>query len=82
MFKTSLQTITWGDPQHDRFPDIFALAKASGFDGLEIGFRRLRQVSTTDIQRLLDANQMIINASHIGGNLGDLGQAGKRAGRF
>ena len=75
MFKTSLQTITWGDPQHDRFPDIFALAKASGFDGLEIGFRRLRQVSTTDIQRLLDANQMIINASHIGGNLGDLGQA-------
>jgi len=75
MFKTSLQTITWGDPQHNRFSDIFALANASGFDGLEIGFRRLRNVGTTKIRNLLDQHHMIINASHIGGNLGDLGQA-------
>lgn len=75
MFKTSLQTITWGDPQHNRFSDIFALANASGFDGLEIGFRRLREVSTTEMQKLLDQHHMVINASHIGGNLGDLGQA-------
>ncbi|MEP3276408.1 MAG: sugar phosphate isomerase/epimerase family protein [Stappiaceae bacterium] len=75
MFKTSLQTITWGDPQHDRFSDIFALAKASGFDGLEIGFRRLREISVTEIRTLLDQHHMVINASHIGGNLGDLGQA-------
>jgi sugar phosphate isomerase/epimerase len=75
MFKTSLQTITWGDPQHHRFADIFARAHASGFAGLEIGFRRLRQISTTEMRQLLDRHQMVINASHIGGNLGDLGQA-------
>lgn len=75
MFKTSLQTITWGDPQHNRFAEIFALAKACGFDGLEIGFRRLREVRTNEMQNLLDHHGMVINASHIGGNLGDLGQA-------
>ncbi len=75
MFKASLQTITWGDPQHDRFDQIFAQAKSNGFDGLEIGFRRLRQVGHRELQQLLDRHQIQINASHIGGNLGDLGQA-------
>jgi len=75
MTKTSLQTITWGDPQHDRFDEIFSLAKANGFTGLEIGFRRLREVPVADINKLLQLHDLQINASHIGGNLGDYGQA-------
>ena len=75
MFKISLQTITWGDPQHDRFDHIFALARASGFHGIEIGFPRLRAVGIADVERLLDQHGTVLNASHIGGNLGDLGQA-------
>lgn len=77
MFRTSLQTITWGDPQHERFDSIFELARASGFDGLEIGFRRLGAVSLQEIERLLARHRIVVNASHIGGNLGDRDQAAK-----
>ncbi|WP_181408120.1 sugar phosphate isomerase/epimerase family protein [Pararhizobium mangrovi] len=75
MFRTSLQTITWGDPQHERFHEIFALAQSSGFEGLEIGFRRLGQVEPEVMMALLARHGMRVNASHIGGNLGDPGQA-------
>lgn len=75
MIQASLQTITWGDPQHDRFDEIFSLASANGFVALEIGFRRLSAVPVPDLKALLQRHEMIINASHIGGNLGDLGQA-------
>lgn len=75
MIQTSLQTITWGDPQHHRFSEIFASASANGFASVEIGFRRLSQVTVSEINALLHQHHLMINASHIGGNLGDLGQA-------
>ena len=75
MIKTSLQTITWGDPQHDRFEEIFSLARANGFNALEIGFRRLSQVTVSEMKALLGEQKLGVNASHIGGNLGELGQA-------
>ncbi len=75
MLKTSLQTITWGDPQHHLFDGIFALAAGNGYRGLEIGFRRLGAVSTDDMRALLDKHDLVINASHIGGNLDNLNQA-------
>jgi len=80
MFRKSLQTITWGDPQHDRFDRIFALASESGFHGLEIGFRRFSAVSIAELQELLDRHNLVLNASHIGGNLDDLGQAANERG--
>ena len=81
MYKISLQTITWGDPQHHLFDEIFALANSCGFQGLEIGFRRLSAIGIPELQELLDRNGMIVNASHIGGNLIDVGQAAnERAG--
>ena len=61
----------WGDPQHDRFDEIFQLAKANGFTGLEIGFRRLSAVSVARMLAMLERHGLVINASHIGGNLGE-----------
>jgi sugar phosphate isomerase/epimerase len=75
MLKTSLQTITWGDPQHHLFDGIFELAAECGFRGLEIGYRRLSAIDTGDMQALLEKYGLVVNASHIGGNLADLGQA-------
>lgn len=75
MFKTALQTITWGDPQHHLFDTIFAQAKADGFDAVEIGFRRLGQVTPEAARTLLDAHGLTLSASHVGGNLADLAQA-------
>ena len=39
MFRKSLQTITWGDPQHHLFDHIFTVARNAGYDAVEIGFR-------------------------------------------
>ncbi len=75
MLKPCLQTITWGDPQHHLFDGIFELAAESGFRGLEIGYRRLSAIDTGDMQALLEKYGLVVNASHIGGNLADLDQA-------
>ncbi len=75
MLKKAIQTITWGDPQHDLFEYIFNNAQKAGFDGLEIGFRRLIKRKTDDIKVLLEKYNIQISASHVGGNLADLTQA-------
>lgn len=75
MFKTSLQTMTWGDPQSHLFDHIFELAAETGFAGLEISYRRLSAIGVGDVEVLLDKYGLVINASHIGGNLADLDQA-------
>ena len=75
MLKTSLQTIAWGDPQHHQFDHIFSTAALSGFEGVEIGFRRLGKVSLDQVRLLLDKHQIALSATHIGGNLSDLTQA-------
>ncbi|MGI9355372.1 MAG: sugar phosphate isomerase/epimerase family protein [Rhizobiaceae bacterium] len=75
MLKRSLQTITWGDPQHHLFDSIFGLASGSGFEGVEVGFRRLSQVSIKDVSALLNKHNLKLSACHVGGNLADLTQA-------
>ncbi|MEM9106161.1 MAG: sugar phosphate isomerase/epimerase family protein [Pseudomonadota bacterium] len=75
MLSSCVQTITWGDPQHHLFDGIFELAAESGFQGLEIGYRRLSAIDTGDMQALLEKYGLVVSASHIGGNLADLGQA-------
>lgn len=74
MFRKSLQTITWGDTQSHLFDDIFRLAAEVGFEGVEIGFRHLCQVSITDVRDLLHKHQITLSACHIRGNLGDHAQ--------
>lgn len=75
MAKTSLQTITWGDPQHHLFDHIFSLATETGYQGVEVGFRRLGQISLDEARALFDKHQIELSACHVGGNLADLTQA-------
>lgn len=74
-FPIACQTITWGDEQAKRFPEVFAEVKAAGFAGVEIGFRHVRQVAPTDLRAMLDQSSLIMPALHIGGNLFDPAQA-------
>lgn len=81
MPRTALQTISWGDPQHHLFDHIFSVAAKAGYDGVEIGFRRLGQIDVETARSLLDRHGLELSASHIGGNLSDLAQAAdERAG--
>lgn len=75
MPRTSLQTISWGDPQHQQFDHIFDVAAKAGYEGVEIGFRRLGQVSANEARSLLEKHQLELSACHVGGNLADLSQA-------
>jgi len=75
MHKRSLQTISWGDPQHHMFDHIFSVAANAGFEGVEIGFRRLGQISIDKARTLFDKYQLRLSACHVGGNLADLAQA-------
>ena len=56
----AIQTITWGDPQHDRFDAIFASVAAAGFAAMEIGYRRLSQISAEQTKKLLHIHQLDI----------------------
>ncbi len=75
MIHTALQTITWGDPQHQLFPEIFRVANQAGFGGLEIGYRRLSQVPVEHVRKLLNQHDLRLSGCHVGGNLADLAQA-------
>jgi sugar phosphate isomerase/epimerase len=69
------QTITYGDPQHDRFSEIFSELAEDGYEGLEIGYRRLKNIPASEAVALLKHNGLELLGSHIGGNLEDAGQA-------
>ena len=71
------QTITFGDDQDKRFPELFRHLAQCGYDGVEVGFRRMRNVAPEDLQQMLQANELELCATHIGGNLEDPDQADK-----
>ena len=79
-FKIACQTITWGDGQMSRFPEVLRSVAESGYDGVEIGFRRLAALPPKEMKKLLVDNKLLLAASHIGGNLEDRGQAGREKG--
>lgn len=74
------QTITFGDDQHDHFDSVFTSIRAAGYEGVEIGYRRIADCDPLLLRELLDKNELELFGSHIGGNLEDSGQAdGERA---
>lgn len=73
--RVACQTITWGEEQCHHFPAVFAEVAAAGYEGVEIGFRHIREIPPETLKSLLDANGLILAASHIGGNLEDPAQA-------
>lgn len=71
------QTITYGDPQHDRFEAIFQELERAGYTGVEIGYRRLRNLPAERVTSLLRSRGLELIAGHVGGNLEDPDQAGR-----
>jgi sugar phosphate isomerase/epimerase len=74
--KLGCQTITWGDGQSLRFDEIFAAVKAAGFDGVEVGFRHIKDMPPDELTSRLRDHGLVLAASHIGGNLEAPDQAG------
>lgn len=79
-FRIGCQTITWGEKQRERFPEVFAQIASGGFAGVEIGFRHLRETSPPQLKEMLQANGLVLAASHVGGNLFDADQATRERG--
>lgn len=75
--KSACQTIIWGDGQDQKFPEIFSVIADAGYQGVEIGWRRLQSIPPENLKRMLDAATLELSAIHIGGNLEDLTQAGQ-----
>ncbi|MFZ2655486.1 MAG: sugar phosphate isomerase/epimerase [Victivallales bacterium] len=78
--RTACQTITWGNDQSRNFPEIFSSVKTAGFQGVEIGWRHLQATNPENLRKELSSCGLELVASHIGGNLQDLNQAGKEKG--
>ncbi len=78
--KCACQTITWGDNQAERFDRIFASVRQAGFEGVEIGFRHIQGVPPDRLKTQLAEHGLVLAASHIGGNLENVGQAGNERG--
>jgi sugar phosphate isomerase/epimerase len=76
-FGIACQTITWGEGQRERFPQVFAEVAAAGFAGVEIGFRHIRSTPPEELNRMLGDAGLSMVASHVGGNLLDSDQAGQ-----
>ncbi len=69
------QTITFGDDQHQHFDSVFASVREAGYEGVEIGYRRIAGCDPVRLRELLDQHNLELFASHIGGNLEDADQA-------
>jgi len=79
-FKIACQTITWGGGQKDMFPQVFAEVAKAGFDAVEIGFRHIKDTEPAKLTEMLQAEGLVLAASHVGGNLFDAAQADQERG--
>lgn len=72
----AVQTMTWGDAQHDAFAAIFARCRAAGFSAVEIGMARLGKRPAYAVGELLRESGLRLAASHTGTRIFAPGQAG------
>lgn len=73
--RIACQTITWGDHQSQKFPEVFQASAEAGYSGLEIGFRHIQAIPPQQLNEMLAAHGLRLVASHVGGNLEDTDQA-------
>ena len=69
------QSITWGEDQNKRFPEVFAQIANVGYQGVELGFRRVRNTPPSELKGMLKDNNLVLLGLHIGGNLENPAQA-------
>ena len=74
------QTITWGNDQQQFLPRMFEATAEAGYQGVEIGFRRIQNTTADQLKHMLEAHNLTLLGTHLGGNLEDTSQAaGERA---
>lgn len=73
--RIGLQTITWGDPQDPIMDRILDTAAACGYDGVEMGWRRIAPMGAGKLRQMLVDRGLSFIAAHAGGNLEDRAQA-------
>ena len=69
------QSITWGEDQNKRFPEVFAQIADAGYQGVELGFRRVRNTPPSELKEMLEENNLILFVLPMGGNLENPAQA-------
>jgi sugar phosphate isomerase/epimerase len=69
------QTITFGEGQRTRFPELFEAVSRAGYSGVEIGYRHIAELDPQKLHQDLRAAGLKLVASHVGGNLEDPSQA-------
>ena len=70
-FPIACQTITFGEEQRHYFDEILPAVSAAGYDGVEIGFRHIREIPPERLHEMLEAHGIKLAATHVGGNLLD-----------
>lgn len=78
--RIACQAITWGDGIGEKLTEILPAMAAAGYEGAEIGFRHIQSVPAERTRGLLVENGLELAASHVGGNLEDIGQAQREQG--
>lgn len=73
--KLACHTITFGENQKEGLDAVFGAIASSGYSGLEIGIRHIREIQPAELRVLLDKHNLHMVATHIGGNLLDRSQA-------
>lgn len=74
-FPIACQTITFGNDQKEHFPAVFDAVKRAGYEGVEIGFRHVAEMTPDLLIQRLDEAGLALTALHAGGNLMDINQA-------
>ena len=74
-FHIACQTITFGQNQWERFPEVFAAVKKTGYAGIETGYRHLVHHPAAEIRKMLNDAGLELVGTHLGGNLEDAAQA-------
>ena len=74
-FQLGCQTITFGNDQKERFPEVFAAVVQAGYEGVEVGFRHIVETAPEKLRAMLAEHGLVLLGTHLGGNLEDPAQA-------
>ena len=74
-FHLGCQTITFGNDQKERFPEVFASVAEGGYAGVEIRFRHIADIPPARLRTMLAEEGLVLLGTHLGGNLEDPAQA-------
>jgi len=63
------QTITWGEGQRARLPEVFDQVAAAGYTGVEVGYRHVADTEPECLRQMLEARRLDFIGAHNGVDL-------------